>query len=258
MIRKGRTARLLILGVSVLCFVAEATVPGEAGNPYANIVVRNVFGLRPPPPPAPPPPDPAKEPSSITLTGIITIGGKRALMKTRTKAKPPEKPKEESYILAEGQRGGDIEVLSIDATAGKVKVNNRGKIETLDFEHNGPKLPSAASLAAAAAPHPAGQARPGLPGQPVMRNTIVGPRQIPQRPVRTTSANPTPGAPSFGTANRAPQYQNVHIMTPEQQVIMIEAQRQKMLEEGDPTAKILPPTELTPPGSPGSGIPLPQ
>jgi hypothetical protein len=35
-------------------------------------------------------------------------------------------------------------------------------------------------------------------------------------------------------------------MAPEEQVIMIEAQRAKMLQEGDPTAVIMPTTELTP------------
>lgn len=35
-------------------------------------------------------------------------------------------------------------------------------------------------------------------------------------------------------------------LTPEQQILMIEAQRMKALQDGDPIAKILPPTEMTP------------
>ena len=43
-----------------------------AGNPYAPIAARNIFGLNPPQALTPPPPDP---PSKITLNGIMTIFG---------------------------------------------------------------------------------------------------------------------------------------------------------------------------------------
>jgi hypothetical protein len=60
----------------------------------------------------------------------------------------------------------------------------------------------------------------------------------------------------LGGANSGVSSQNQEPpLTPEAQVLMIEAQRMKYMEEGDPTAKILPPTDLTPEvtGQGGSG-----
>ena len=104
---------------------------GFADNPYLeNITNRNVFSLKP----IPPPPDPAElnkpKPSKITLTGIMTIlGKKQALMKAPPlpPSKPGEQPKEQSYILAEGQRDGEVEVLQIDEKEGTVKIANEAR-----------------------------------------------------------------------------------------------------------------------------------
>jgi hypothetical protein len=38
-------------------------------------------------------------------------------------------------------------------------------------------------------------------------------------------------------------------MSPEQRIIMIEAQRQKYLQEGNPIGRLLPTTQLTPPAN---------
>ena len=80
----------------------------------------------------------------ITLTGITTIlGNKRALMKVAPSvAKPGQASKEESLILTEGQREGEVEVLQIDERAESVKVNNSGTVMTLTFEKDGAKLPA--------------------------------------------------------------------------------------------------------------------
>ena len=135
-------------------------------NPYQSIVDRNVFSLKPPPPPA----DPAEanKPTAlkITLTGITTIlGNKRVLMKTApTPGKAGAEPKtEQSYILTEGQREGDIEVIEIDEKAGSVKVNNAGTVQTLTFEKDGAKLPATPAPAVPGAPGLPGAQPPGLP-----------------------------------------------------------------------------------------------
>ena len=84
------------------------------GGPYHGIVERNVFNLKPPPPAVPPEPPPAPPPK-IVLTGITTIlDSKMALFKVAVPPRPPEPAKEESRILSENQRDGDIEVLQID------------------------------------------------------------------------------------------------------------------------------------------------
>ncbi|HWQ92599.1 MAG TPA: hypothetical protein VN673_13075, partial [Clostridia bacterium] len=139
-----RVGKSLLCGAATLALCAGAPAI-TADNPYKTIVDRNVFGLKDPPPP-PAAVDTSKpQPSKITITGITTIlGNKRVLLKTAAApAKPGEQPKGElSYILTEGQRDGDIEVIQIDELAGSAKISNAGVIETLTFEKNGPKLPN--------------------------------------------------------------------------------------------------------------------
>src|SRR6266403_4959180 len=118
-----------VLGGLVLC-QGTGAVTGSSANPYQLIVDRNVFGLKPPTPVAvvePPKPPPPK----ITLTGISTFGGKRALMKAILPPKPGDQAKEQFLMLTEGQREGEIEVLEIDEKASTVKVNDYGTITNI-------------------------------------------------------------------------------------------------------------------------------
>ncbi|HEU5125488.1 MAG TPA: hypothetical protein VFW05_15655 [Verrucomicrobiae bacterium] len=168
---RGANTLVFLLGLS-FCVVAHAASPDSAGSPYQAIVERNVFGLKPPAPAeeAPPPPEP---PSKITLSGITTmLGNKRALLSVQVLNKPPE-----NFILAEGQRDGDIEVLQIDEIAGTVKVSNHGVEQLLDFKTDGAKL----HPTAVAPPHPAPAAArpPGVPPPPT--------RTIPTRTLRIPS-----------------------------------------------------------------------
>src|SRR5689334_10938671 len=111
----GKMLVCMVSGLAV-CSVNAVTTESQ-DNPYQSIIDRNVFSLKP----APPPVDPAEanKPTAlkITLTGITTIlGNKRVLMKTAPPpAKAGESPKtEKSYILTEGEREGDIEIIEID------------------------------------------------------------------------------------------------------------------------------------------------
>jgi hypothetical protein len=272
----------------------QAVTSEPAVTPYAGIVDRNAFGLKPPPPP--PDPETTKPPPvKITLTGITTIlGNKRALMETPPPAgKPGEQPKgKQSYILTIGQREGDIEVLDIDEKSGSVKVNNSGSIVTLTFEKDGAKLPTTPAPGAAGAVPPI----PGIPG-PASATAPFNSRggssgfTLPTRTLRTT---PTPGVVNPGTINpaagmgvtvppvpglnagqaRAQQItdqiagQQQNTMSPEQQMLMIEAEREA--NRNNPKFPPLPPTPLsqgaegaapgaTPPGLQRPGVPpLPQ
>jgi hypothetical protein len=157
MTRAGKPAAL-VMGSLLCCGTAFAIVGETGGNPYQGIVDRNVFGLKPPPPPPAPetqlPPAP-----KVTITGITTIlGNKRVLLKVASPAKPPEPAREQSYILAEGQRDGDIEVMQIDEKSGDVKLNDFGTVMTLNIEKDGPKL--------ASSPAPGIPPMPGVPGVP--------------------------------------------------------------------------------------------
>src|SRR5215475_5255978 len=122
MMRNGKQAVLLVSSL-LCCSAADAIVGDNSGNPYQGIVDRNVFGLKPPPPP------PAAEPQlppapKVTITGITTIlGNKRVLLEVAIPAKGTEPAKKQSYILAEGQRDGDMEVMQIDEKSGDVKLN---------------------------------------------------------------------------------------------------------------------------------------
>ena len=151
----GVTTKGCIAGAFMLWTAANGLAVQASGSPYQGIVDRNVFGLKPPPPPTPPEDQNKVPPPNIKLQGITTLlGNKRALMKVMMPAKPGVKAEEQSFILAQGQRDGDIEVLEIDDKAGTVKVNNFGTITNLSFKNNG--------VVIANSPPPT----PGMPGAP--------------------------------------------------------------------------------------------
>ena len=242
---KCRTKTLVgVLGSVALAAGANA-LPNTAATPYQSFVERNVFGLKPPPPPAKPPEVPVNVPK-ITLTGITTIlGSKQAMMLVPVPAKPPVPAKEESYILKEGQRDGDIEVLAIDEKAGTVKVKNHGAVQTLDFENNGAKLPTATPLPAVATPNPMiGQAANRAIPTPVGFTFNSALRSGANVTSAGQGAQPGNASGASASVNAAATQPRV-TMTPDQQAVIIEAQRAEMIERGDPTAKIMPPTEFT-------------
>ena len=250
---------LLSLLVSLaLCAGANAVVADSSATAYQSIVDRNVFGLKPPPPP--PDPEATKPPPpKITLTGITTIfGNKRALMKATPPPKPPDPAKEQTYMLTEGQRDGDIEVLEIDEKANTVKVRNYGVEQTLNFDKDGVKLSSTI---------PGGAPVPGPGGipAPASANPFAAPggfnKAIPTRSLRlpVPGATGTPGAmaapgttgasaeaggvalPGFGSASAQAQPAGSGLTTiggfptstglsPEENVILYEANRLKNAE----------------------------
>ena len=241
---------------------ADAATPGAvaSGQPYASIVTRNMFGLVPIPVVDPnaslPPVDP---PPKITPNGIMTIFGKlKALYKVAAKPKQGQPPKEDSYVLSEGERQDEIEVVKIDQPNGIVTFNNHGVIQELSLAS--PDNTTPATSAPSALPGgmpPAPSFNPGMPGglTPQERNAMRR-RSLGGMP-NNNGGNPG-GGPAFGggaantpSASSIPQQD----FTPEQQVILIEAQRAKFLDEGNPAASILPPTPLTPQVTGGNGGP---
>jgi hypothetical protein len=243
------------LAASLALIIAAPAVSGAtAANPYLGIVERNVFSLKPPPPPGPPPETP-KPASKLTLTGITTIlNKKQALLTAAIPAIGTAQPaKQESYILAEGQRDGDVEVVSIDEIAGIVKVINRGLPETLDFVNNGAKIVSTG-------PGPGGVpgSAPGVQPQgiPAPQPGAIpgGMRQIPPRvprPTQPSGANPGQQQPGMGMTGGGPspnaqpsQFNNS--LNSDEQTALIELQRMKHLQEGNQdAANMFPVTEAT-------------
>lgn len=262
--RAGKTTIWALISV-LLGVGAEAVTPGTSpnqtpANQYQGIVDRNVFNLRPPPAPVNPADLVKKEaPPKVTLDGITTILGKKETFLSV----PPTKPgtPAQTLMLAEGQAEDDVEVTSIDERAGVVKVINHGESETLDFDHNGTKP---------VAPTPGNPSGPvTIPPIPAPAPANVQPFPNVIRPIRTLptrspggpfggGGNPNGGAEPMGggvigegasgpmSAGIAAQNQAVAGMTPEQIDTIIEAQRLKAIQENDPMAKMLPPTEHTP------------
>jgi len=181
----------------------------DSANPYQGIVDRNVFGLKPPPAP-PRPEDNKPPPPKITLTGITTIlGNKRALMNVAMPPKPPDPAKQKSFILAEGQRDGDIEVLEIDETSGTVKVDDFGTVMVLDINKDGAKLPATPLAPAPVAPPGAAGYRPPGPNAyaPTGDGNAGGLRTIPTRQLRLPPSGvppaPVPSIPGAPAAQNS-------------------------------------------------------
>jgi hypothetical protein len=257
-----RGVRIAVCVAGGIALTAGAQVsPGNAGpgphgnvgqGPYHGIVERNVFNLKPPPPAVPPEPPPAAPPK-IILTGITTIlGNKRALMKVAVPAKPPEPAKEESFILAEDEARADIHVLEIDEKAGTVQVNNHGAVQVLDFKNDGAKQVAVAMPPPAAIPPPiVPQAIPAPavpnPASPTGRQIPTRTMRLPNAPGANTGAPGVPAVQGYAVPQAGVNNQGAsQVLPPEGQMILIEAQRLRYQQEGNPAAAILPPTPLTP------------
>lgn len=211
------------------------------GNPYAPVVARNIFGLLPPvvadtTPPA------AEPPVKITLNGIMNVFGQvQAFFKVAGRTPG----KEDSYMLTAGQGQDDIEVVKIDEKNGAVTFNNHGLEQVLPL----------AAAAAGSPPTPVGGTgvagvSGGIPA-PAGNfggsgfNTAFGGRGAAggNNPGAGNGSNVHPVATRYGS-QLAP-------MDPAVQTVLIEANRMKAQNEGDPIQKIFPITELTP--TPDSG-----
>ena len=123
----------VLLGLSALA---------RPANPYADIVQRNVFGLREPAPPAaaPVPAPVAQESSELLLTGIVDFRTAKWALLTRTERGKPSV----RHTLSVGQKEDNLEVLDIDAETATVRVRHGSAELVLSFETHGP--PSAAKL----------------------------------------------------------------------------------------------------------------
>jgi hypothetical protein len=244
--RGGKLEMCVLVGVLLSAGAKAATSDDTSSKPYSSIVERNVFNLHAPPPPLNPADLIKKQPpAKITLTGITTILGRKITFLTTPPTKSGAPP--DSIGLSEGQAQNDIEVKSIDEKAGIVQVINHGEPQTLDFEHDGAKTsgpPPAPAPAANSFPPPAlPQASPVPIPQP--QNNIPRPLRSLQGRSSPFSGNNNGGAFGGGMNGANVNAQNAP-MTPEEQVALIEIQREKLRQEGNPAHALLPPTELSP------------
>jgi hypothetical protein len=248
--------KITVCLASVLALVAGARADDIAmsGNPYIPIVTRNVFGLNPPPTNVLTVNENDQVPK-ITLKGIMSIMGQaQALFNIPPKPGLPG-AKETSYILSEGQQQDEIEVLHINEKAGMVTFNNHGVTQEVPLANaptsGAPGSPGAGPGGPGGGGFPIpprfGGARPG--GGPggrfggLNRGVASGGGGMDNN--NANNANNV--APQMGGGASSQIYQpQQNAISPEEQTIMIEAQRAQWEKQGNSAASILPPTALTP------------
>jgi hypothetical protein len=157
----------------------------------------------------------------ILPNGIISIfGTPQVLFKTVD----PSSDRQKSYLLNEKQRRDDIEVISINQGTGVVTFNNHGTKQEI-------RLPNASVIT--------------MPTPSEDGSTNDSPHLEIPRPGELGSGIPPylGGDENTGQATHEP-------LTPDQQILMIEAQRAYYRAKGDPEslriANSLPPTAMTP------------
>ena len=240
--RLGKIAVCLAGGL-VLNAGARAGDAVSTDNPYASVVVRNVFGLNPPQA-VDPNATQVDPPPKITPNGIMSIFGQlQVLFKVAPKPGQPN-AKEESYVLSEGQRQDDIEVTHIDEKASLVTFNNHGTVQEIPL----------ANTPASTTPGPAGGGNGGggippprfggnRPGGGGPGGHFGGPN----RAVGNSNNNPgTGGGPALNAVpTRGSSSGQQQQITPEVQAVMMEIYREQ--HKNDSSYPTLPPTVITPP-----------
>jgi hypothetical protein len=245
---------------------AEAVTPDSSPNQYHSITNRNLFALNPAPPPAKVEP-PAPVLPKITLTGITTILGRNlAIMKASIPGAAGQAAKEQSYMLAEGQRDGDLEVLEVNEYAGTVKIKNFGTVMTLTFEKEMPKpaapAPGAHLNATGAVPvaasfstnrlTPTGNYNTGKLMFPVRTPPLPSSgRPIPSPVTNVNTAIASPSASPTVLTNPAVQAPvQEKPLTPEEQIALKELEREAAKQQLENGAVPGAPTSALPPAAP--------
>lgn len=240
----GKIAFCLASSVAWAGFCAIG--PATSANPYDPIVVRNVFDLNPPQPVGPIVPD---TPVKITPDGIMTIfGSKQVLFYADIPPRPPIPATQKSYILSEGQQQDDIEVKRIDEGKGIITFSNHGVLQEIPLAKAGP-ITTPTPVVMNTAYNPSGA--PANIRGPAGNTGNLASRFGQNRNFASTArsfgnagntagniGNTGLGNTSVGGGNGASQQQ----LTPEQQMLMIVAQKAQAKQAGNPIWKIFPPT----------------
>ncbi|MGC9944626.1 MAG: hypothetical protein ABSE48_22615 [Verrucomicrobiota bacterium] len=229
------------IGISFLATTGWADDLATPGNPYDSIVARNVFSLVPIPTNNPADQKQPDPPAKITPNGIMKLFGQlQVLFKVATPPKPGQPPGDQSYVMSEGDRQDGIAVNKIDDESGIITFDNHGVIQQLALQ----ATPDVSTPAAGSGPNATPPMRRFLGGRFGRDRSQAGGGGGP------VATGGTPSAP--GSSASAPGYgaqihpnANPDALTPEAQVILMEANRQQLQQQGDPTAKLIPPTEIT-------------
>jgi hypothetical protein len=242
-----------LVGGLVLIAGARADTVALADNPYTPIVTRNIFGLNP----VQADETPSEPPPKITLNGIMSIYGKlQALYKVAGSGKPGQP--DQSYMLTEGQRQNDIEVMSINSASNLVTFNNHGTVQEIPLA-NAPAAtgagPGQGGLVSRGGNFSKSMGRAGGADGNIIGNS--SPRSGFGRLNRSqgNNASQNPNTPAMGggaaamqslptRAGNSNQQQTQNTMDPAEQAILIAAQHAQLQQEGNPMAAIFPPTPI--------------
>ncbi len=183
------------------------------------------------------PSTPVSVPGGVTIhpNGIITLFGESQVL---FKTEDPATSQQKSYLLSEKQRRDGIEVVTINASTSVVIFNNHGIKQEL-------RLPKGSIVSYSES----------------STGTNSFPPEIP-RPDGVGGGYP----PYLGGDENTGQLTSKKRLTPDQQILMIEAQRAYYRAKGDPDslrlANALPPTAMTPEDAydltPGNATPAPD
>ncbi|MGA9778789.1 MAG: hypothetical protein WBS33_11020 [Verrucomicrobiia bacterium] len=232
----------------VICLLGGVVLNTGLGadSPYTPIAARNIFGLNPPQPQNITPPEP---PSKITLNGIMTIfGTTQALFYVDVPPRPPAPATQKSYILSEGQGQDEIEVTQINEKTGVVTFNNHGVVQEIPLVKAGPistptpvVMNSGFTTPAAA---PGGYNSYGGSGNTARFGNRIGQNRNTgnngANAGQNSFGNTGPGGVASGSTGGQAQPQ----LSPEEQTVLIAAQKAQAKQAGDPSWIIYPPTEL--------------
>jgi len=251
----------LLMGFGFLATLpARADDTAVAENPYGGIPARNIFNLVPIPtnPPAVvQAPDP---PAKIMPDGIMSLFGQvQVLFKVAVPPKAGQGPQEQSYTMGEGDREDGIAVIKIDQVGQTITFDNHGVVQNI------PLVAATSSGGGGGGPGPGfggpGGMHPGFhgrfgPGGGMNSAGGYAPPPPPGSPPSSSAPGNDGGTPQVSpTSFEGAQAKLNSILndpdhlTPEAQVIMMEANRQQAISAGDPTAILIPPTDATPPAS---------
>jgi len=163
-----------------MCQFASASESASSSR-YDLIPRRNVFKLKEPPQPEPV--APTNPPlAKVNLVGISSMNRKLAFLKLAGASKPGNASVEQSLMLGEGQRDGDIEVLEINERAGLVRIKQGAETLDLSFEKDGLKSNPPANVVNQTMPAENPSTGPGPTPPPQMPNPAASPPPLPVAP----------------------------------------------------------------------------
>ncbi|MBA4150446.1 MAG: hypothetical protein H0X66_20235 [Verrucomicrobia bacterium] len=142
---------------------------------YQTILDRNAFGLLPPPTPPDPNDKPPEPPANLKLTGFATIAGERRVYFTIPPDAKDPKGVQQYLSLSEGQREGNLEIITISESKEEVSVRNGSVDIVLSLKKDGfqPAKP-APGMNQAPMPMPLGAAPGVQAGSPVYSPASAG------------------------------------------------------------------------------------